>query len=178
MKLVYATQEEQIKSVEELYLSAFPKEERIPFSLILQKQAEGLTEIYTIQDEDGAFGGLAIMALYEDMALLNFFAVSPDRSGGGIGSAVLQMLKDRYQDRRFFLEVESTAVPADNMRQRLERKEFYYRNGMSDAPLMVRLMGVEMDIMVNACSLTFEEYYDLYAGVMGGNVGDKVQLIR
>ncbi len=39
MKIVKATDEKRLKLIEDLYLRAFPKSERKPFSLMVQKQS-------------------------------------------------------------------------------------------------------------------------------------------
>ena len=45
MELIQAVTKEQLGRVEALYLSAFPKGERKPFEIILQKREEGFSTI-------------------------------------------------------------------------------------------------------------------------------------
>ena len=55
MQLVNAVTEEQLKNVRQLYFSAFPLEERIPFELILEKRDAGFVEILAIESDEGDF---------------------------------------------------------------------------------------------------------------------------
>ena len=74
MKIIKATDEKRLKIIEDLYLRAFPKAERKPFSLMVKKQLEGTMEILSIEEEN-AFLGLAIFAHDKDIALLDYFAI-------------------------------------------------------------------------------------------------------
>lgn len=177
MKLTEAYNE-KLSKIQELYQEAFPAAERKPFEIILEKRQEGAVEILALETEDGEFRGLAISVLYKDMVLLDYFAVSPKQRGHGTGSAALRLLKQRYADKRFFLEIERTGVEAENALQRSRRKEFYLRNGMTVTPLLVELFGTEMEILTASCQISYEEYYELYVEVFGkSRMGRKIKLI-
>ena len=77
MKIVKATDEKRLKLIEDLYMRAFPKSERKPFKLMVQKQTEGTMELLSIEEEND-FLGLAIFAHDKDIALLDYFAISDD----------------------------------------------------------------------------------------------------
>lgn len=173
IRLTEAYRADQLAEIQRLYLEAFPAEEQKPFALLLKKRAEGLVEILSIESKGGVFLGLAIVVLYRDLALLDYFAIAPEQREGGVGSAAFQLLRQRYAGRRFFLEVESTGVEAANAAQRMRRKAFYLRNGMAETAMLVNLFGVEMEVLADACSVRFEEYQALYYDVFG----KRVQLI-
>ena len=84
MKIVKATDERRLELIENLYMRAFPKSERKPFELMVEKQAEGTMELLSIEDEN-VFLGLAIFAHDKDIALLDYFAISDEFRGQGIG---------------------------------------------------------------------------------------------
>lgn len=177
MKLTEAYNE-QLAKIQELYREAFPAIERKPFAVITEKRQEGTAEILALEAENGEFLGLAISVLYKDMVLLDYFAVSPELRGKGAGSAAFQLLKQRYAEKRFFLEIERTGVEAENALQRKRRKEFYLRNGMMETPLLVELFGTEMEILTASCPISYEEYYELYVEVFGkSRMGRKIKLI-
>ena len=67
MQLTDAREAGLIKQVEELYLSAFPKEERKPFALIEKNSKNGGGEILAIKNSDGEFAGLAITVCSDDL---------------------------------------------------------------------------------------------------------------
>ena len=71
--------------------------------------------------------GLAITVLYQDMVLLDYFAIHRSCRGKNYGSQALQMLKEWYQDRRLILEIELPDENASNRKERIRRKQFYLK---------------------------------------------------
>ena len=177
MKIIKALDENCLKVIEDLYLQAFPKSERTPFSLMLQKQAEGTMELLSIE-ENNRFLGLAIFAYDKDIALLDYFAISEKFRGQGIGSRAIKALQTIYAGKRFVLEIETTKIPCEDLEMREHRKAFYLRNGLHTMNFDVNLFGVEMEILSNAEYLTYEEYLDVYKNACGLKFADKIHLIR
>lgn len=176
MILKNAVTKKQMDEIERLYLAAFPPEERKPFSLILEKREEGVMEILAIEGDDGAFCGLAITILYKDLVLLDYFAVSPELRGGGVGGAAFNMLIKRYSDHRLLLEIESTRCEtADTDKAR--RKAFYTRHSMEAMDFLVELFGVEMEILTYNCTVSFDEYHEIFRNIFSEKAADKVRLI-
>lgn len=149
-----------------LYRRAFPHYERKPFFMILRTKHRGCTDVWCIR-QNGAFAGLAITMAQGELVLLDYFAVSETQRGRGLGSRALRLLQQEYAGKRLFLEIESTETDAPNRPERLRRKQFYLRNGMSELGVHVSLFGVEMELLGFACILTFAEYQNLYTAVLG-----------
>lgn len=168
---------QDLHEIQELYLSAFPLNERKPFPVILQKCQEGSMEILRIETDDGTFIGLVIMIFYKDLAILDYFAIDEHQRNLGYGSKVLHLLNEHYPDKRMILEIEDPSVPSDNTHERVRRKGFYLRNGMILMPFCVNLFGVEMLILTNGQPVTFEEYHDIFMNVFSPAIRDKIQLI-
>lgn len=177
MKIVKATDEKRLKLIEDLYMRAFPKSERKPFKLMVQKQAEGTMELLSIEEEN-AFLGLAIFAHDKDIALLDYFAISDHMRGQGIGSRAIKALQKIYAGKRFVLEIETTKKPCDDLEMRQHRKAFYLRNGLHTMDFDVNLFGVEMEVLSNGEHLNFDEYLDVYKNACGLKFADKIHLIR
>ena len=177
MKIVKATDEKRLKLIEDLYMRAFPKSERKPFKLMVQKQTEGTMELLSIEEEN-AFLGLAIFAHDKDIALLDYFAISDDMRGQGIGSRAIKALQKIYAGKRFVLEIETTKKPCDDLEMRSKRKAFYLRNGLHTMDFDVNLFGVEMEVLSNGEHLNFDEYLDVYKNACGLKFADKIHLIR
>lgn len=137
-----AKETEQIKS---LYLEAFPQSERKPFSVIQKRAANGEMEILALREQ--AFCGLVITAVYGDSVLVDYFAISAVMRGGGLGSEALALIRERYNGKKLFLEIErpDKSLPADDIRMR--RKQFYLRNGLVPAEIFLKLFGVPMEIL-------------------------------
>ena len=82
--LVPACTEQQLLKIENLYMEAFPKEERKPFSLLIEKSREGTVDILSIESDGNGMIGEAIVAKDRELALLDYFAVSPQLRNGGV----------------------------------------------------------------------------------------------
>lgn len=178
MKLIGVCDQNRLEKIQNLYEEAFPLAERRSFHLILQTRDKGQAEILAIEDENGDFLGLVITAKHKDLVLLDYFAISPNHRGSGIGSKVFQDLIQKYADKRFFLEIERTDVGADNQLERLKRKDFYIRNGMQNMSFLVRAFGVEMEILTYNCKLNYEDYFDLYYDLFGEKFSQNISLIN
>ena len=181
MRLHRACSEELIKKIHDLYMEAFPKEERKPFEMILKLQKEGRAAVYAIEESDNLFVGLGIFVLYNDLALLDYFAIEKNYRGRGMGSAAIQLLQNQYPDKRFFLEIESTC---DDLKEntaekevRMRRKKFYMKNGMRPLDFLIKLFGVEMEMLVYGETVTFEEYFELYGSILPGQMLTNVQYL-
>lgn len=165
------------RNISKLYKKAFPLMERKPLWLMRSKYKRGKADAWMIE-EDGCFVGFAITMNDGDLVMLDYFAVAEEARGKGHGSACLNWLQEKYKDYRFFLEIESVQVKASNMEQRLGRKAFYERNGMSEAGLYAKVFGVEFECLGHDCKVGFEEYRNLYRSCYGRFVGWNVKPVK
>ena len=156
-----------IPRIRALYKQAFPSAERMPFWMLCRKVRAGLAELLCIADERGGFLGLAAPLLDGDRVLMAYFAVAPEARGQGAGSLALAALLERYRGRCVFLEIEALEPEAGNYAQRVRRKQFYLRGGLSDCGLSVQVFGVNMEILSSGPPVSFEEYVDFYRKVFG-----------
>ena len=163
-----------LRKIRRLYRLSFPRCERKPFRVILEKQAEGSVEIVFARDGRNRLLGFAITAVYKDLVLVDYLAVSPKHQSRGIGSGILRGLKEYYPGKRILLEIEDPEIPCDNRADRLRRKAFYARNGFSEAGFTVILFGIRMPVLITNGELTFEEYHELYDEVFSPAVGRNV----
>ncbi len=159
-----------------LYKKAFPRYERKPLWLIIRTYKKKKTDIWIIESEN-KFSGLAITLNCGEFILLDYFAVSSEKRGSGLGGKALRKLQEEYSCKRFFLEIESTVADCNNREERLRRKKFYLNNNMSETGLMVDLFGTEMEILGYKCTLSFDEYLGVYKENFGKIVNDKIKNI-
>lgn len=185
MEIREALTKEEIRRVEELYEEAFPENEKKPFSFMLKGRRNGQFEILYIEDGERNFCGMAIMMLYGDMALLDYFAIDPGWRNSGLGSRALKRLQERFAGKKFFLEIESTqglngaeglpqGIDKKEAELRLRRKAFYRRCGMEAMDFRVLLFGVEMEILVYGDRVGFDEYHEMLQHVLPPGYGDRV----
>lgn len=155
-----------LPDIRRLYRAAFPPGERKPFPLLRRQQRRGCTEILAITDGT-RFLGLMIAVLYRDMAMLDYFAVSPEARSGGVGHAALALLQRRYADKRLFLEIERLDPAAANSEQRARRKAFYLNNGMRESGVRLFVYGNAMELMHAGAPVDFQEYCALLKATLG-----------
>lgn len=126
-------------------------------------------EILTVSN-DNRFAGLVITVLYQNLLLVDYFAISPEARGQGIGSQALKAICERYQDKQLFLEIEKPKEDAENQAQRLQRKRFYLRNGFTECGVDTLLFGIEMELLCYGCSIHPEDYLALYRSFLGTRI--------
>lgn len=176
MKLTNCTTKTQFGNIERLYTEAFPAAERKPFPLMVEKSKEGIMELLAIEDKAGTFFGLAITILHKDTVLLDYFAVSPHMRGQNIGSGALRLLRERYEGKRFILEIEDPEEDAPNREERIRRKSFYLKNGMAVMPYLVELFGIKMQVLTNGANISFEEYHEIYQESFSEKISSNIKL--
>lgn len=144
-----------------LYISAFPRAERKPFSMICRMYRAGKTDVWCLEYA-GGFAGLGITINGQDMILLDYFAIEKDKRGRGIGTAALKKLMEHYNRKGFFLEIESTFEDAPNAVQRQKRKAFYLAAGLEELGVQAKLFGVNMELLGIRCSFDYPAYRNFY----------------
>lgn len=177
MKLREITSGSDWKNLKQLYKAAFPEYERKPLWIVRMKHRKGEADIWVIEHE-GEFAGMTITVNELDMVLLDYFAICDEKRNCGLGGKALQMLQKKYEGKRFFLEIESVDENAENAKERVRRKEFYLRNGMSEIGVRANVYTVDMELLGYNCDLTFEEYMSLYQASYGPLVGGNITEIK
>ena len=151
----------QWADIYKLYQKAFPASEKKPFSMIVNMYRKGTTDVWRFT-RDGKFAGLIITINGEKHILLDYLAVEESQRGTGIGSEILQRMRKHYDGKGVFLEIESVYEDCDNKAQRIRRKHFYEKCGMTSMEVFAWLFGVKMELMGFDCHLTFDEYHAFY----------------
>ena len=157
---------ERLERVKALYARAFPDAERKPFGVMLKGRERGQVDIWALLEGEN-FAGLAILAVHQELALLDYLAVEPYGRGRGIGGQALELVKGRYRGKTLILEVEEPGEKAGNQAQRLKRMAFYRRWGYKPTGLRVKLNGVDMILLSQGTQAPFERYLALYRQVFG-----------
>lgn len=173
---IKAVQFKNIKAFKNLYKSGFPDNERKPYYLMKYWQSCGKMELYEISD-NGQFCGLVITVICDNLVLVDYLAVCPELRGRGIGSNALVLTREKYKDKKLFLEIETTANPCDDLETRKKRKRFYMNNGFLPCGFSVDLFGVEMEIMSFGERIIFDEYMKLYHHMAGKILKLKIKLV-
>ncbi len=121
----------QNRKIKELYESAFPKIERLPYSMLMRYSLKKEIDMWGYYD-GARFVGFAYMMILGDYAYLLYFATKKELRSRGYGTAIVQDLMKTYQDKNMVLDIEPVDPYADNNEQRERRRDFYLRLGFHD----------------------------------------------
>lgn len=151
-----------------LYETAFPEEEKKPFSLMETYAASGKAEILAVE-EDG-FTGLVMNLLSGDVALLDYFAITPDKRSSGCGGRAIRKLLSRFAGKKYIFEIEMPDESAPNAADRKRRKAFYMRNGLKETGTFAHAYDTDFELLTPDGELTYEEYVESLNRLLGDDV--------
>jgi len=164
------TSAKEWKNLYRLYKTAFPPSERKPFFILLTTWRKGKSDIWYAEEilslRGGTrrrFLGFATTLNGENAVLLDYLAVRKDARGRGIGSLFVRSLLEKYQGKGFFVEIESVYEScAANPIERMKRRNFYIKNGLSALHVVADVFGVQMELLGKDMTIDFRGYNDFY----------------
>lgn len=148
-----------LEKVRQLYLTAFPKEERIPWPLVRLNTLRKSIDLTAFLDGD-TFCGFTYSITNGDLHLLLFFAVDDSLRSQGYGSAILSVLKESYPT--VVLNIEPLMEDAPNLPERKHRYGFYRHNGFCDTGYHVWEVGGMFRILSTKAELDVLSYQKLF----------------
>jgi GNAT superfamily N-acetyltransferase len=128
---------EVAKALRDIYMISFPAEERKDFKKIVESIKKRRTRLFISAIDNRTVGFASVTPLSNtDAIYLEYMAVEPKMRNKRIGEAILQHLKDKFEDESktsgLIFEVER--IPDEDSQEATIRKrriEFYIRNGAS-----------------------------------------------
>jgi GNAT superfamily N-acetyltransferase len=151
----------KLAEAKKLYLSAFPKEELLPWwvlRLMTLPKGAAITSYYTGDD----FCGFTHTTITDEVVYVMFFAVQDELRGKGYGSAILEYLKQDNPGKPIILNVEPLDERADNAQQRISRMRFYEKNGFYDTGYEIDEVGGTFRILSTRKKLDVEAYLTMF----------------
>lgn len=145
--------------VKRLYLTSFPKEERVPW-LVLRLNALRRRIDLTAWVEGDVLRGFTASATTEKAHILLFFAVEQSVRGQGWGSEILSAVKE--EQKNVVLNIECLVPTAPNYEARKRRFTFYRKNGFFDTGWHVWEVGGKFRVLSTAPQLDVEGYRGLF----------------
>ena len=165
MKLVDARKHR--KEVKHLYITAFPKEERAPFWLLMSRVNNGRDSFYAVEDK-GEFVGLVYTIRKEKLLYVFFLAVVEEKRGQGYGTRILCAMKKRNPGCVISLMIEDTDdTSAENYEQRMQRLGFYQANGFQQLHIKINEAGVDYELLGTETSVTQADFLALMKDYTG-----------
>lgn len=163
---IHSEGEKYTSELRSLYKEAFPPEEKKPWDLMERLYKENKMEILAIV-EDNTFIGLAINMLYENYALLDYFAIAEEKRESGYGSQAIRALQKRFEGKTYILEIELLTEDAPNARERIRRKAFYLRNGLKETHIHANVYQTDFELLTPDGRLTYSEYLSFLYNILG-----------
>ena len=102
----------ELETIRELYIAAFPEEERREFDQLKPLLNNEECHFYRISTQSGTLAGFCILWEFSGFVFIEHFAVKPELRGLGIGEKTLAKIKENFQ-KSIILETE---LPADELK--------------------------------------------------------------
>ena len=150
--------------IKHLFEHAFPPIERPSYKMLMSFPHH---EMYGIEDK-GVFIGLVDILKYEDTLYIFFLAIKKTYRGKGYGSQILRDISNKYKEYyRIYLLVENPDIKCDNKLERINRINFYKRNGLTLSEEVVIEYGVNYRVLYLTKPVTKEEFIQAMRHLLG-----------
>ena len=133
-----------LEDIKQLYMDAFPIEERIPFYIMVSVGNDRGVEFLSIYDDDTWLGFIHTL-VGEKLSYIFYFAIDGSLRQSGYGSKIIREYKKMHP--KLSLAIEPIEEDSDNIKQRKKRLAFYEKNGFETLDTRVVEMGVEFELM-------------------------------
>lgn len=133
-----------LEDIKQLYMDAFPFEERIPFYIMVLVGNDRGVEFLSIYDDDTWLGFIHTL-VGEKLSYIFYFAIDGGLRQSGYGSKIIREYKKIHP--KLSLAIEPIEEDSDNIKQRKKRLAFYEKNGFETLDTKVVEMGVEFELM-------------------------------
>ncbi len=134
----------ELEKTRQLYLKAFPKEERAPFYVLLEGAGRKEIDFVSAWEQED-FLGFIYALKNEELSYLFYYAVEEGFRNQGRGSRILQAYQGLCS--RLILAIEPVEEKAPNYEERKNRLAFYQKNGFESMGFFVREMGVTLEML-------------------------------
>lgn len=133
-----------LEDIKQLYMDAFPFEERVPFYIMVSVGNDRGVEFLSIYDDDTWLGFIHTL-VGEKLSYIFYFAIDGGLRQSGYGSKIIREYKKIHP--KLSLAIEPIEEDSDNIKQRKKRLAFYEKNGFETLDTKVVEMGVEFELM-------------------------------
>ena len=133
-----------LEDIKQVYMDAFPFDERIPFYIMVSVGNDRGVEFLSIYDDDTWLGFIHTL-VGEKLSYIFYFAIDGSLRQSGYGSKIIREYKKMHP--KLSLAIEPIEEDSDNIKQRKKRLAFYEKNGFETLDTRVVEMGVEFELM-------------------------------
>lgn len=161
-----------LDEIKDLYIEAFPKEERKPLKQIIKVCENNQGRIIPILLNDEFVGMFITLDSDGDNTLLiDYFAIKDGYRGLSLGSRSIDLL-NKQENKTIIIEIEPCVDGASNLLQRQKRKKFYTNLGFRQTDITVTWFGVDLELMSLNKTINFDNYMGLLKSIFPANYVD------
>jgi len=163
---------QDLKKVKELFISAFPKEERIAFWFLALAAKIKEADFLSFHDKD-VFCGMTCVSAIDNITFILYLAVSPEMRSKGYGSAILSVVQSMYKDNKIILYMDKCDENALDNEQRLRRQKFYKKNGYEKTGYLVKTRKIVQEVLIKNGKFSKDEFEQFLKKQTNGLVRQK-----
>ncbi len=136
---------------------AFPPSEYMPTEEMFDFAKHTGSDIFGIYDRINLVGFILFLK-NEECGYIFFLAIDKSARSMGYGGAALKALSEAYPHLQIILDFEEIDESAENIEQRIRRKNFYLRNGFCETGRYTILRENRFEVVCNNGSLRAEPF--------------------
>ncbi len=152
------------KNVKKIYVDSFPKEERMPFLMMLLLTKITQTDFLAFYDQK-VLCGFVYAATIENIAFIMFLAVDQCIRSKGYGSKILEEMQKIYSNNKIIISIERCDVEARN---------FYLKNGYIDTGYLIELSKIEQEVLIKNGTFDKDELFEFFIKYSNGSTKPKI----
>jgi len=128
--------------------------------------------------DNNSFIGFIYVIIDKEAVYIYYIAISDEYKGKGFGGRAIQSIKEKYNDKVIFFDIEAlNPVPKEyshlvsdceirNMEQRIKRHKFHLSQGFIDFPYQVIINGCHCNCMGTRV-ISAEMYRQVFVNFLG-----------
>lgn len=159
--------------VKRIYFDSFPKNERMPFPMMVAMSKLWNTDFLAFYEGD-TLCGFVYLAHNSKIVFVMFLAVDKTLRSKGYGSAILQEIENKYPDKKIIISIEPCDKKAPDIELRTRRKDFYMRNGYQETGYMMKLNGIVQEIIICNGEFDKKQFRTFFAVYSNGTMWPKI----
>lgn len=149
-----------IDKVNALAIDAFPPEEYLAPSKMIEMSQEDGFDFWALYDKD-LFVGFMTVKTHKHIAYLFFLAIDAKLRSHGYGSMAIETLKALYPKSQQIVDFEMLDETASNSAQRKSRRMFYLKNGYKSTGQFMSYLGVDYEIFCMDEKFDFNSFKEM-----------------
>lgn len=156
-----------------IYFDSFPKNERMPFPMMVAMSKLWNTDFLGFYDGD-TLCAFVYLAHNSKIVFVMFLAVDKSLRSKGYGSAILQEIQNKYPDKKIIISIEPCDKNSPDIELRTRRKDFYMRNGYKETGYMMKLNGVIQEIIITNGEFSKKQFRAFFALYSNGTMWPRI----